>query len=313
MAGARDRSPVVAPDPAGADHSDPHRGPSLDETESGAGLSRRSYQLRSIAACREDGDEQGPRRQPRAAEADLDRRPSQGEDIGGFFRSKPSSALDRRRTLPGPADMAIIVVTMAQIRKDHPGRGVQGPVSRIARRGGGDGKAAGGDKAGQARRPPGSGRGAAGPPRQRQEGERPRFPDRRRVGRGVVIVLDTHAWIWWVAEPEKLSARARHRSTRPRLWACARSAAGRWPCSSPSGGSTSIAMSFSGYARLSRVPRVTLLPLTPEICVSSASLAQKSPADPADRLIAASALEHQAPIVTKDSRLRSMSQIETVW
>jgi PIN domain nuclease of toxin-antitoxin system len=24
-----------------------------------------------------------------------------------------------------------------------------------------------------------------------------------------VIVLDTHAWIWWLAEPERLSPRAR--------------------------------------------------------------------------------------------------------
>jgi PIN domain nuclease of toxin-antitoxin system len=128
-----------------------------------------------------------------------------------------------------------------------------------------------------------------------------------------VIVLDTHAWIWWVAEPEKLSARARHSiDAAETLGVCAISC---WE----------VAMLVAKRRlELDRdvlvwirqalaVPRVTLLPLTPEICVSSASLEQKSPADPADRLIAASALEHQAPIVTKDSRLRSMPQIETVW
>lgn len=25
-----------------------------------------------------------------------------------------------------------------------------------------------------------------------------------------MIVLDTHAWIWWLSNPRKLSARARH-------------------------------------------------------------------------------------------------------
>ncbi len=128
-----------------------------------------------------------------------------------------------------------------------------------------------------------------------------------------MIVLDTHAWIWWVGEPQKLSARARHAiDATEALGVCAISC---WE----------VAM-LVAKRRLDldrdvllwirqalAVPRVTLLPLTPEICVSSASLAQKSPADPADRLIAASALEHQAPIVTKDSRLRSMSQVETVW
>ena len=32
---------------------------------------------------------------------------------------------------------------------------------------------------------------------------------RRRVGRDVMIVLDTHAWLWWVAEPARLSRPAR--------------------------------------------------------------------------------------------------------
>jgi PIN domain nuclease of toxin-antitoxin system len=133
------------------------------------------------------------------------------------------------------------------------------------------------------------------------------------VGRGIVIVLDTHAWIWWVAEPEKLSARARHAiDAAETLGVCAISC---WE----------VAM-LVARRRLDldrdvllwirqalAVPRVTLLPLTPEVCVASAQLPRKPPADPADRMIASSALEHRATIVTKDSRLRSMPQIETVW
>jgi PIN domain nuclease of toxin-antitoxin system len=133
------------------------------------------------------------------------------------------------------------------------------------------------------------------------------------VGRGIVIVLDTHAWIWWVAEPEKLSARARHTiDAAEALGVCTISC---WE----------VAMLVvRRRLELDRdvllwirqalaVPRVALLPLTPEVCVASARLAQKSSADPADRMIAASALEHHASIVTKDSRLRSMPQVETVW
>lgn len=128
-----------------------------------------------------------------------------------------------------------------------------------------------------------------------------------------MIVLDTHAWIWWVAEPDKLSARAHHAiDAAEALGVCAISC---WE----------VAM-LVARRRLEfdrdvllwirqalAVPRVTLLPLTPEVCVASVLLARKSPADPADRIIAAAALEHRASIVTKDSRLRSMPQIETVW
>jgi PIN domain nuclease of toxin-antitoxin system len=133
------------------------------------------------------------------------------------------------------------------------------------------------------------------------------------VGRDIAVVLDTHAWIWWVAEPEKLSARARHAiDAAETLGVCAISC---WE----------VAMLVARRRlELDRdvllwirqalaVPRVALLPLTPEVSVASAQLARKLPADPADRMIAASALEQRASIVTKDSRLRSMPQIETIW
>ena len=127
-----------------------------------------------------------------------------------------------------------------------------------------------------------------------------------------MIVLDTHAWIWWVAEPEKLSARARHAIDAAETLGV--SAISCWE----------VAMLVARRRlELDRdvllwirqalaVPRVTLLPLTPEIC-ASVPLERGLPADPADRMIVASAREHHAPIVTKDARLRSMLELETVW
>jgi len=128
-----------------------------------------------------------------------------------------------------------------------------------------------------------------------------------------LIILDTHAWIWWVAEPGKLSARARHAiDAAEALGICAISC---WE----------VAM-LAAKRRLEldrdillwirqalALPRVTFLALTPEISVASALFLEESPADPADRMIAASALEHRSPIVTKDSRLRSVPRIEIVW
>jgi PIN domain nuclease of toxin-antitoxin system len=132
------------------------------------------------------------------------------------------------------------------------------------------------------------------------------------MGCGVLIILDTHVWIWWVAEPGKLSARARHAidAAEP-LGICAISC---WEVGM---------LVAKRRLELDRdvllwirqalaLPRVTLLPLTPEICVAS-TLLLDSPADPADRMIAAAAREHRAAIVTKDSRLRSVPGVEAVW
>jgi PIN domain nuclease of toxin-antitoxin system len=64
--------------------------------------------------------------------------------------------------------------------------------------------------------------------------------------------------------------------------------------------------------------RIELLVVTPRICVTAALLADVGfHGDPADRLIAASAIESRAPLVTKDGLIRRWSErtgrVSTVW
>ena len=57
---------------------------------------------------------------------------------------------------------------------------------------------------------------------------------------------------------------------------------------------------------------LNLLPLTPAI----AALAESeiiAHGDPADRLIAATALMHQAPLVTADEKLRATQGLSCIW
>jgi len=61
------------------------------------------------------------------------------------------------------------------------------------------------------------------------------------------------------------------------------------------------------------LPRVELLPLTPEVAVAAAAFASEFPGDPADRMIAATALEAGASVVSKDARLRSLRELKTIW
>lgn len=58
--------------------------------------------------------------------------------------------------------------------------------------------------------------------------------------------------------------------------------------------------------------RVRVLPISPEVAVVSQSDAF-SHGDPVDRLIAATAFLHRAPLVTSDAKLRKLKEIVTIW
>jgi PIN domain nuclease of toxin-antitoxin system len=132
------------------------------------------------------------------------------------------------------------------------------------------------------------------------------------MGRGPVIILDTHAWIWWLADPDRLSAKARAAiGHADRLAICAISC---WELGM---------LVAKGRLELDRdvglwiqqalaQPRCALLPLTPEIAVKSAGL-EDGPGDPADRMILASALIERAPVVSRDRHLRRFAEVRTIW
>ena len=130
-----------------------------------------------------------------------------------------------------------------------------------------------------------------------------------------MIVLDTHALIYDALTPGRLSPRARkaiEAGFANRELACCDISL--WE----------IAMLIA-RKRLDPVMdaqqfiddtiaarRVRVLPITAEIAVISQS-DTFSHGDPADRLIAATALLHRAPLVTSDARLRKLKEIATIW
>lgn len=128
-----------------------------------------------------------------------------------------------------------------------------------------------------------------------------------------MIVLDTHAWIWFAAHDPKLSRRA------------AKACRDAQALLVPAIAAWEVAMLVSkGRLGLDRdvdlwirqalaLPRVRLEPLTPAIAVRATRLPGALPADPADRLIVATALEHGIPLVTRDERLAAWPQLHTIW
>jgi PIN domain nuclease of toxin-antitoxin system len=128
-----------------------------------------------------------------------------------------------------------------------------------------------------------------------------------------VIVLDTHAWVWWATDPKRLSANGRRAIQEATLLGI--SAISAWE----------IAMLVE-HRRLEldrpvltwvkqalALPRVTLLELTPERAVAAATLGDALPGDPADRMIVATAISIRAPIVTMDRVIRQCTAVRTIW
>ena len=55
------------------------------------------------------------------------------------------------------------------------------------------------------------------------------------------------------------------------------------------------------------------LDLTPEIATTAVQLPETVPADPADRLIVATALVNGLPLVTRDARIQDAKACNVVW
>ncbi len=129
----------------------------------------------------------------------------------------------------------------------------------------------------------------------------------------MVTVLDTHVFLWAVAEPRRLSRaadKALRASTRRML----------------------ADVSLREVALLAEQGRITLhqdtaewlqqaleqldvevVPISPRIAARSTRVAQHFHGDPADQLIAATAIEFDVPLITADEQLRASPAVRTIW
>lgn len=127
-----------------------------------------------------------------------------------------------------------------------------------------------------------------------------------------MTLLDTHALVWWVNGTPALSERARRAMRGAALAASAISAfeiatavrRGRLDLGAPLD---------RWFADLAMLPELRLQPVTDEIARIAGSFDRSVPGDPADRIIAATAIALGAKLVTADARLRRVSHLQTVW
>lgn len=126
-----------------------------------------------------------------------------------------------------------------------------------------------------------------------------------------VLVLDTHAALWWSFMPEKLSRTAANALARAEtlvfpaiiFWETALLVRKR---------RLEIEITPAAWLRgLKSSSRTVIMPLTAKIALRADQLAMHD--DPTDRFIVATALRASAPLVTKDAAIRSTKLLPTIW
>jgi PIN domain nuclease of toxin-antitoxin system len=136
---------------------------------------------------------------------------------------------------------------------------------------------------------------------------------RARPSGRLTVLLDTHAWIWWAADPTRLSGRA----------AAAIAEAGTVLLASISCWEVAM-LAAKDRIRLDRPverwirqalarPGLSSVPLTPPVATAAGLLPGSFPGDPADRLIYATARAEGAELITRDGRLRDFDPRATRW
>jgi PIN domain nuclease of toxin-antitoxin system len=130
-----------------------------------------------------------------------------------------------------------------------------------------------------------------------------------------VIVLDTHAWIWWTSAPERLSPDASAAlGSATTIGVSAISAwevamleeRGRIELDRPVDRWVHDALRLDG--------RIRRLDLTVDIALRAAQLGRRGMhGDPVDRFIYATAQDRRAMLVTRDDALRRFDPAGTTW
>jgi len=131
-----------------------------------------------------------------------------------------------------------------------------------------------------------------------------------------MIVLDTHAWIWFISKPEVLSKKAKKAvAAAVKEKNVLVSSISAWEVALlVKKKRLKLSMDVSDWiAKSENLPFIQFIPVSNSIAVKSVNLPQSFHPDPADRIIIATALSTGAPIVTKDKKISDYSHVKTIW
>jgi len=131
-----------------------------------------------------------------------------------------------------------------------------------------------------------------------------------------MIVLDTHAWIWFVSNPKLLSKKAKtavHSAVEEKgilissisVWEVALLTAKK---------RLKLSLDLADWvAKSENLPFVNFITVSNAIAIKAVNLPGSLHPDPADRIVIATALSAGAPLVTKDKKILDYPHVKTIW
>ena len=129
-----------------------------------------------------------------------------------------------------------------------------------------------------------------------------------------MIVLDTHAWIWWATDTGDLSQGASETiEAANRIGICTISC---WEVAQLVGRKRlQLTLGVERWVRRALAdPRVVVLGLDATTAVHAGGLDYGNfPGDPADRIIYATAVEHGVRLVTRDAAISAFDPARVTW
>mgnify|MGYP005725678515 CR=1 FL=1 len=128
-----------------------------------------------------------------------------------------------------------------------------------------------------------------------------------------MIALDTHVWVYLISDDKKqLSQNAIRKIDDASNLAI--SAISCWEAALLfKKGRLKVKLNFERWIQNGlKYPKLKVVDPAPQILIKSVLLDGLHP-DPADRIIAATCLLNQLPLITKDQQLHKWNGIETIW
>jgi PIN domain nuclease of toxin-antitoxin system len=135
------------------------------------------------------------------------------------------------------------------------------------------------------------------------------------VGRSVLILLDTHVVVWLLSGDSRLSSRAQAaiHEARQSVRGLAISDFTLFELSLLFR-KKQFSLTIDPEAFLSEVEsRFVVLPVTANIALQAFELPSSYPNDPVDRIIGATALVEDLPLLTADAAIRKSRAVSTIW
>lgn len=132
-----------------------------------------------------------------------------------------------------------------------------------------------------------------------------------------MIVLDTHALLWWISNPDRIPPKARRlldKSVADSV-GVAVSSISVWEITMLTvRARLELTMPVDAWiAHVGELPWLTFVPVDNKVALRSVHLEAFPHRDPADRIIVATALTLNATLITADDRLRSYKPVRTAW